>query len=285
MKIKTNLVKITAAAALTAVGVTGINAVKTSSVQHVQAAVWRIKVNYIPGYGVNIWSSYKNGHFTGKRAMHGETYEVLETKKDQDGNTWYKLDDHQWIEGRYAINAKSAKAKKVSANQAVKATGTISKPKKKKATKKTNLTITTQNQNSEATSKTSQVKKTSKQASSSAAAIVALAKAQVGKNYVWGGTTPAGFDCSGLTQYVYNNAAGIDISRTTYTQVNQGKAVSLNNLQPGDLLFWGSASAPYHVGIYVGNGQYVHAATPSEGVKMQALSGYFYPSTARRILK
>ncbi|KRL90906.1 cell wall-associated hydrolase [Lactobacillus kalixensis DSM 16043] len=115
-------------------------------------------------------------------------------------------------------------------------------------------------------------------------AIVSLAKKQVGKAYVSGSAGPSAFDCSGLVQYVYRNAAGVNLTRTTYTQVKEGKSVSMSNLKKGDLLFWGSASAPYHVGIYVGNGQYVHAATPSQGVRKQALSSYFYPSAAKRVL-
>ncbi|RVU70927.1 MULTISPECIES: C40 family peptidase [Lactobacillus] len=115
-------------------------------------------------------------------------------------------------------------------------------------------------------------------------AIVKLAKKQVGKGYVYGATGPSAFDCSGLVQYVYKNAADTTLPRTTYAQVNVGKSVSMKKLKKGDLLFWGSASAPYHVGIYVGNNQYVHAATPGQGVIKQTLSGYFYPSAAKRVL-
>ncbi|GHV98246.1 hypothetical protein lacNasYZ03_06720 [Lactobacillus nasalidis] len=116
--------------------------------------------------------------------------------------------------------------------------------------------------------------------------VVALAKKEVGKSYVYGATGPNSFDCSGLTSYVYSHAIGKYITRTTYTQVHQGKtvAVSTATLQKGDLLFWGSKSSPYHVGIYIGNGQYVHAATPSQGVRKQSLSYYFWPSTAKRII-
>ena len=60
--------------------------------------------------------------------------------------------------------------------------------------------------------------------------------------------------------------------------------VAFKTVKKGDLLFWGPSSAPYHVGIYVGGGQYVHAATPSQGVRKQTLSGYFWPSTAKRII-
>ena len=115
-------------------------------------------------------------------------------------------------------------------------------------------------------------------------AVVQLAKEQVGKSYVYGATGPSAFDCSGLAQYVYKGAAKKTLPRTTYGQVTKGKKVSLSHLKKGDLLFWGSASAPYHVGIYVGDGQYVHAATPSQGVRKQAISAYFYPSAAKRVL-
>lgn len=115
-------------------------------------------------------------------------------------------------------------------------------------------------------------------------AVADLAKKQVGKRYVYGATGPSAFDCSGLTQYVYKKAAKKTLPRTTYTQVNKGKRVSMKHLKKGDLLFWGSTSSPYHVGIYVGNGKYVHAATPGQGVIKQTLSSYFYPSAAKRVL-
>ena len=117
-------------------------------------------------------------------------------------------------------------------------------------------------------------------------AVVALAKAQVGKAYVWGATGPSSFDCSGLVQWVYKTAIGQTVSRTTYTQVKEGVAVPVStaSLQPGDLLFWGNVAAPYHVAIYVGNGQYVSAADEQQGVILATISSYFWPTTARRIL-
>ncbi len=116
--------------------------------------------------------------------------------------------------------------------------------------------------------------------------VVKLAKKQVGKRYVYGATGPYSFDCSGLTQYVFKKAIKKSITRTTYTQVKKGKTVKVSKakLKKGDLLFWGSKSSPYHVGIYVGGGQYVHAATPSQGVRKQRLSYYFWPSTAKRVI-
>lgn len=134
------------------------------------------------------------------------------------------------------------------------------------------------------TKKTTTKKKKTSSKTKKRNAVVKLAKKQVGKSYVYGATGPSSFDCSGLVQYVYKKAGKKTLPRTTYSQVNVGKKVSLKKLKKGDLLFWGSASAPYHVGIYVGNNQYVHAATPSQGVRKQTLSGYFYPSAAKRVL-
>ncbi|OOM81175.1 C40 family peptidase [Clostridium sp. BL-8] len=110
-----------------------------------------------------------------------------------------------------------------------------------------------------------------------AQAILNEAYAQLGKPYVWGATGANSFDCSGFTQYVYENAAGIDISRTTYSQINQGQAVSQDQLQPGDLVF----THPGHVGIYVGNGQMINAPQTGDVVKVAPVYSFY---AARRIL-
>lgn len=259
MNIKNKFVKVTAAAALTITGVAAVNAVQSdSTTANVQAATIKVTINYVPGYGVNIWDNYNGGHFTGQRAQHGTTWEVLEQKFDSKGRNWYKIGENKWILAQYATTDASAASTKA-ANAATKKTTTA------------------------AANKTKEVKK-SVQATGDASSVITLASAQVGKPYVYGAQGTDSFDCSGLTSYVYSKAAGVNIGRTTYDQVKQGTTVSMNNLQPGDLLFWGSASAPYHVGIYVGNNQYIHAATPEQGVVKQTISTYFYPSVAKRIL-
>ncbi|ROQ33689.1 cell wall-associated NlpC family hydrolase [Streptomyces sp. PanSC19] len=116
----------------------------------------------------------------------------------------------------------------------------------------------------------------------SAAAIVAFAKAQIGDAYVSGGTGPNSWDCSGLVQAAYR-AAGIDLPRISYEQSSMGTSVSLSNLQPGDILYWGSRSGSYHVAIYVGGGQYVGAQNPSSGVVQHSMD-WDTPSGAVRIL-
>lgn len=108
--------------------------------------------------------------------------------------------------------------------------------------------------------------------------IVATAMKYLGVPYVWGGTTPYGFDCSGLVQYVYAEN-GISIPRVTYSQQAVASPVALSDLQPGDLVFWGYSA--YHVGIYIGNGQYIHAPAPGQSVRIQSYSEYPYTSAGR----
>jgi len=101
--------------------------------------------------------------------------------------------------------------------------------------------------------------------------IVNYAKQFQGTPYATNGTTPSGFDCSGFVQYVYRNAAGINLPRTTYDQINEGTAVSQSNLQPGDLVFPHTG----HVGIYVGNGQMIHSPKPGDVVKVAPVYGFY----------
>lgn len=115
-----------------------------------------------------------------------------------------------------------------------------------------------------------------------ASQIVSIATQQLGKPYVWGATGPNSFDCSGLVQYVYKQI-GINLPRTTYQQEYQGKAVSLNELQPGDLLFWGNYGSAYHVAIYIGNGNFIQAPTSGQSVKITNMN-YYRPNFARCIL-
>ncbi|WP_405880240.1 NlpC/P60 family protein [Streptomyces sp. NBC_01136] len=100
---------------------------------------------------------------------------------------------------------------------------------------------------------------------SRAAAAVSYAYGKLGSPYVWGATGPAAFDCSGLAQAAYR-AAGISLPRTTYAQIAAGRRVSRSELLPGDLVFFYSGIS--HVGIYVGNGQMIHAPNPSAPVRL-----------------
>ncbi len=119
-------------------------------------------------------------------------------------------------------------------------------------------------------------------ASGSVATVIAFLKAQVGDAYVLGGTGPNAWDCSGLVQAAFKQV-GVDLPRVSEDQSMSGTDVSLSNLQVGDILYWGAKGSAYHVGVYIGNGQYLDAANPSKGVVIQQLSGY--PATgAVRVL-
>jgi peptidoglycan DL-endopeptidase CwlO len=104
------------------------------------------------------------------------------------------------------------------------------------------------------------------------------AMAQRGKPYVWAAGGPNSFDCSGLTSYAFR-AAGISLPHSSLMQSRMGQAVSRDELQPGDLVFFYSPVS--HVGIYIGNGQMVHAPTSGDVVKVAPLMSGF--SGARRI--
>ncbi len=116
----------------------------------------------------------------------------------------------------------------------------------------------------------------SESANSIGAKLVAEAKKHLGKKYVWGATGPNTFDCSGLTQYCHKKM-GINIPRTSLEQSRSGKSVSKSNLQMGDLIFWKTTSAPVgHVGMYIGNGQFIHAPNSRSVVKIDSLSSSYY---------
>ncbi len=119
-------------------------------------------------------------------------------------------------------------------------------------------------------------------ATGSAAAILSFVKAQVGDAYVSGGTGPNSWDCSGLVQAAFKQV-GINLPRVSQDQSTAGTQVSLSNLQPGDILYWGSAGSAYHVGVYVGDGMFVGAQNPSTGVVERPLS-YDPPTGAVRVL-
>lgn len=105
-------------------------------------------------------------------------------------------------------------------------------------------------------------------ASSWGAAALAAADTQVGKPYVSGGSGPNSYDCSGLTQWAYAQA-GVSITRTTYTQQNDGTKIGRDQLMPGDLVFFNDLG---HVGLYAGNGMVLHAPYPGKVVRYESMS-------------
>jgi cell wall-associated NlpC family hydrolase len=111
--------------------------------------------------------------------------------------------------------------------------------------------------------------------------VVSIAMHYLGTPYVWGGASPSGFDCSGLVMYVFAQV-GVSLPHSSYAQYGMGSAVSRDQLQPGDLVFFDGLG---HVGIYVGGGSFIHAPHTGDVVKISSISGW-YASTyvgARRI--
>jgi cell wall-associated NlpC family hydrolase len=111
--------------------------------------------------------------------------------------------------------------------------------------------------------------------------VVGIAMRYLGVRYVWGGSSPSGFDCSGLVSYVFAQI-GVSLPHSSYAQFGMGTSVSISELQPGDLVFFTGAS---HVGIYIGGGQFIHAPHTGDVVKISSLSGYYSSNFAggRRI--
>ena len=118
--------------------------------------------------------------------------------------------------------------------------------------------------------------------SKSGSSVVSYAKQFLGCKYVYGGTSPSGFDCSGFTQYVYKHF-GVNLNRTAAAQYSNGKSVT--SLQAGDLVMFGK-SGINHVGIYIGGNTFIHAANKSQGVRTDSMSTGYYKTNyigARRI--
>lgn len=114
-------------------------------------------------------------------------------------------------------------------------------------------------------------------------ALVKEAYRQLGKPYVWGAKGPTTFDCSGLTYYIYKKVTGHSIGGWTGEQQYAGTQIPVENAQPGDLVFWGPASGTtHHVGIYIGNGNYIHAPQPGDHVRITSIKDY-RPDFALRV--
>lgn len=184
------------------------------------------------------------------------------------------IDRGEWVE--FEFNGKTAYVIKAYLSETK---PEVEKPKKEEKSNKKNNSSNT----------TTPSKKENETYNADIDTVVDLALAQVGKPYVWATANPnIGFDCSGLTYYVYKQV-GINLSRTSYTQINYGTRVSASELRKGDLVFFNNGGGRIsHVGIYIGNNKFVHASTPGTGVIVSKLFGSYFGKTfvgATRLIK
>lgn len=216
-----------------------------------------------------------SGTYVNCRQMPTEDANVLNTFKNGDkcliieeGSEWAKIAYGAYRVTGY-VKSEYVMTKQAYDNQQAQKARTSAAA----AAKKTTKTKTTTESNANPAS------------SSKGQSIVNTAAKYIGVKYVYGGTSPSGFDCSGLVQYVCRQN-GISVNRTSRAQYSNGVAVSKNNLQPGDLVFFSKGSGISHVGIYAGNGQVIHAPSPGKRVCYIALSKICSYSTyvgARRV--
>ncbi|WP_225048536.1 NlpC/P60 family protein [Lacticaseibacillus kribbianus] len=181
-------------------------------------------------------------------------------------------------------------AKATSAAATVKKTTTPAAPAASSTSSST--THHTSNSNSNSNSNSSNGSSSNGSSSSNAgssisagsfSSMIAAAKSQQGKPYVWAAANPSvGFDCSGLVMWSAAQV-GISLPHQASQQAHYGSEVSLSSLSAGDLLFWGGRNSAYHVAIYIGGGQYIHAPQEGDVVKIATISAGFMPSFARRL--
>ncbi|MCI1987205.1 MAG: C40 family peptidase [Lactobacillus sp.] len=287
----------TAPAASSAASQTTATPVKPTT--DTQAATTQVTVTYTPSV-VSEWRSAGYTEPAGKYLSAGTTVTAVGTTT-ANGETWYHLSDGNYVSagffgtaGTQASAAKQAATTPAKTTTQAPATTQTTTPAATPAqtpaatqtpaqttpaatpAKTTTSTPTTQTPATTTTTNSSR--------SAQIQAVINVAKAQLGKPYVWGGKGPSGFDCSGLTHYAFLNGANKEIGGWTVPQESAGTKVAISSLQPGDLIFWGSAGATYHVAIYLGGNQYINAPQPGENVKIASISSYFMPSFGVRVL-
>lgn len=222
------------------------------------------KTAYISSTGIN----FREEPNTDSKVLKVFSQNAKITILEEQG-TWYKI-KHNDQEGYVLKEYVSSKKVEVTSRSAEDRTKT-----------------TTETQNTESTSTKKVEEKTTTKTSSKGQEAANYVKQFVGCKYVYGGSTPKGFDCSGLTMYVYKKY-GINLSHSATAQSKVGTKVERANLQPGDLVFfknYRTNTGIGHVGIYIGNNKFVHASTEKTGVITSSLTGSYSTRyvTARRI--
>lgn len=233
----------------------------------------KTKTKYINATSVNV---RKEPNTTSEIIANALQNTAVTVSKEENG--WSKVT----LNGKEGYISSSllsdTKQEKVKTNTISRGTTTSRKSTKTESNKSNNVASSEK----ATTTSTSNVSSTG---SSKGSSIVATARKYLGYKYVYGGTSPStGFDCSGFTSYIFRQH-GISLNRTAAGQYSNGTYVSRSNLQPGDLVMFGSPIN--HVAIYIGGGQIIHASTPSTGVRIDSLNSGYYSRNytgARRIV-
>ena len=178
-------------------------------------------------------------------------------------------------------SSQQAQASSASSQQAVPAPQTQTANNNNHQVAQSNNNQQQNNNNNQAAQASSQTQQSSTTRTGSGNNVVSFAESLIGVPYVYGGTTPSGFDCSGFVQYVYGHF-GVNLPRTTTQQENCGTQIPVSQAQPGDLYFWGNKGSAYHVAICIGNGKYIAAPEPGQSVSIGSTQ-YFQPSFAVRL--
>ncbi|MFC6169902.1 C40 family peptidase [Loigolactobacillus jiayinensis] len=247
------------------IGIAGATLLSVATTSDVEAATTGT-VTYEPG-ATTVWDN-SNTPSPIRYLVKDQTVNI-EGQKQQAGETWYNIGNNEWVPGKYLNvtedgNTAQAQASQAQAQQAAAATTTTTAAAATTAPAATTTTTTS--------------------SSSAVQTAINAAKSQIGVPYVWGGATAGvGLDCSGLTQYALAQA-GVQVGHNTVAQESAGQKVSVSQLQAGDLVFWGSAGATYHVALYIGNNQYVAAPQPGQSVEIESISSYYMPSFGVRAL-
>lgn len=273
-------------------------------------------IAYAPNSGVDLWQGFGNQKIsTGRKLTNGTSWKFFQKVVDFNGDAWYEIGDNQWILGAYTKiangqfsqasaqvwdpNFAAVKANKKTAiysdsnfNSATANSIEAGQIEQVVSTVLTGKTIWYEKSDggwlpstavSELSVKRAAVNLNGRNKADVVNDVINVAKQQLGKPYVWNGKGPDNFDCSGLMQYVFRQVTGQNIGGWTVPQESAGTRVSIGQLEPGDLVFWGSTGATYHVGLYLGNNQYLNALKPGTNVKIDAISNSFKPSFGVRI--
>jgi len=243
---------------------------------------------YITGEKVNFRKEANTDSDIIEELEVGSSVEVLEVNEN-----WMKVkkgEDEGYIRSLY-VSDEAPVIEEETVDNNVQISNTQS-DRNQSSTSSTNSTNSSNGQNKKPAKKPAQNNNSSynppASSTSSVQAVLNLAYSKIGCPYVWGAEGPNSFDCSGFTSYVFRNAVGVSIPRTSSAQSGYGKTVSKSNLQPGDLVFFNtSGSGVSHVGIYVGGGNMIHSPSTGKTVRVTSINSSYYSSrfvTAKRVL-